>query len=317
MDELSNIRIFHRVVAAGSFSQAARQLGLLPSSISRRIGTLEERLNVKLLNRTTRSMALTEAGEVYYAHIDRILEDLQQADKIVSDFQSMPQGTLCIETRGGLGTLLLAPLIPEFLLEHPGLKIKLHLTDYTNDTLGEGVDVAIRFGLGRSSSLTCRKLTSTRRVIFASPAYLAEHGAPRTPEDLTRHNCLGFSNGAGRVTVWRFLTRDGMYVHTIRGNFEANDISALLTVVTRGLGISVLHEWMVQDRLDDGRLVRLMPDTTVTTLDDFETPIYMIYASGQRQPAKIRAFGNFLAKRLRHFNPDSGAGKVASPAPLA
>jgi DNA-binding transcriptional LysR family regulator len=302
MDELTALRVFTRVVVSGSFSAAARELALRPSSVSRQIAALEHRLGVLLLQRNTRAMSLTEAGRLYFSHCQRVLKELQVANQIVTGLQEAAQGQLVVETRAGLGARLLAPVLPDFLAQHPRVKLHLRLTDQTIDTITQGVDVAIRFGLGRHSSLICRKIMSTRRVMFASPSYLHTHGEPQSPVDLSRHNCLAFPTSNDGETTWRFCGPSGHMVWSVRGNLVANDVSTLIAAAIAGLGISVMHEWMVWEELQSGQLVRIMPSFDVSTLDEFDTPIYAIYPPG-RQPAKVKSFIDFLSYRL-------GAGRV-------
>lgn len=302
MHELNGLRVFTKVVEAGSFSAAARELGLRASSISRQIAALEVRLGVGLLQRTTRSMQLTEAGRIYFAQCHRLLEQLRQADRMVMDLQHAAHGQLVVETRAGLAARLLAPALPEFLARHPGLRLNLRLIDHTNDKLGEGVDAAIRFGLGRNSTLMCRKITRTRRVVFASPAYLAQHGEPRNPAELAHHNCLAFPATSDGSAHWRFSWEQGVTIWSVRGNLVANDVSTLIAAAVAGLGICVLHEWMIWEELRSGRLTRILPECEVSTLEEFDTPIYIVYPPGSL-PAKTRAFIDFLSTRF-----DQGRG---------
>ena len=297
MDELGHIRIFNQVVASGSFSEAARRLGLPPSSVSRHIAALEEHLGVRLVSRTTRAMNVTEAGRLYHTQCQQVLAELQRANQMVAEFHASPRGTLHVETRAGIGTRLVVPLLPEFLARNPGLKVSLHLTDQTTETLSPGVDMGLRFGLGRDSSLVCRKIATTRRVMFASLDYLARAGDPAHPSELRQHTCLAFPTGPGGTT-WRFQGKDGRHAHEVSGNFEANDVGALVAAAVRGLGISVLHEWMIWDELQTGRLVRILPAWEVTTLEEFDTPIFVVYPADRRPPPKVRALITFLTDRF-------------------
>jgi DNA-binding transcriptional LysR family regulator len=304
MDELTALRVFTRVVECGSFSAAARELALRPSSVSRQIAALETRLSVVLIQRSTRTMSLTEAGRLYFSHCQRLLKELHHANRIVKGLQESAQGQLVIETRAGLGARLLAPVLPDFLAQHPRVKLHLRLTDQTNDTLPHGVDVAIRFGLGRHSSLICRKIMPTRRVMFASPSYLRSHGEPQSPAELFRHNCLAFPTTLDGETTWRFCGPSGRSVWPVQGNLVANDVSTLIAAAVAGLGISVMHEWMVWKELESGQLTRIMTGFEVSTLDEFDTPIYVVYPPG-RQPAKVKCFIDFLSERL-----GAGRGEV-------
>lgn len=297
MNALADLRIFTNVVRTGSFSAAARQLGLPPSSVSRRIGALEQRLGVPLFIRTTRQVSLTEAGRVYSNSIQRVLSDLDEADLVVSKFHEKAQGTLCIESRVSLGSRLIAPLLPKFLREYPGVKVDLRLTSQQIETLSQGVDLAIRFGLGRASSLITRKVASARQGIYASPQYIAEFGAPKSPDELAKHNCLGFVVN-GEAAVWRF--RGENYEREIRvgGNYRSNDVGALHAATLAGLGVSVYHQWVVTDDVRGGRLQRVLADYEVTTMPTFDTHIYVMYPPNMQTLPKVRVFTDFLVRAL-------------------
>jgi DNA-binding transcriptional LysR family regulator len=297
MNALADLRIFTKVVRTGSFSAAARQLGLPPSSVSRRIGALEQRLGVPLFVRTTRQVSLTEAGRVYSNSIQRVLTELDDADLMVSQFHDKPQGTLCVESRVSLGSKLIAPLLPRFLREYPGLKVDLRLTSQQIETLSQGVDLGIRFGLGRASSLITRKVATTQQGIYASPKYLTDHGVPDTPDDLSKHNCLGFVVN-GEAAVWRM--KQEAYAREIRvsGNYRSNDVGALHAATLDGLGVSVFHQWVVTDDVRNGRLKRILADYEVTTMPTFDTHIYVMYPPNMQNLPKVRVFTDFLVRNL-------------------
>jgi DNA-binding transcriptional LysR family regulator len=297
MNALADLRIFTKVVRTGSFSAAARQLGLPPSSVSRRIGALEQRLGVPLFVRTTRQVSLTEAGRVYSNSIQRVLTELDDADLLVSQFHDKPHGTLCVESRVSLGSKLIAPLLPRFLREYPGLKVDLRLTSQQIETLSQGVDLGIRFGLGRASSLITRKVASTQQGIYASPKYLVEHGEPGRPDDLAKHNCLGFVVN-GESAVWRM--KQDSYAREIRvsGNYRSNDVGALHAATLDGLGVSVFHQWVVTDDVRSGRLKRILAEFEVTTMPNFDTHIYVMYPPNMQNLPKVRVFTDFLVRNL-------------------
>lgn len=297
MNSLADLRIFTKVIRTGSFSAAARQLGLPPSSVSRRIGALEQRLGVPLFIRTTRQVSLTEAGRVYSGSINRVLSDLDAADQQVSQFHDKPRGTLCIESRVSLGSRLIAPLLSRFLREYPGLNVDLRLTSQQIDTLSQGVDLGIRFGLGRNSSLITRKVASARQGIYASPGYLKTHGEPNLPDDLVDHNCLAFVVN-GEATVWRFRRGKETREMTIQGNYSSNDVGALHAVTLDGLGVSVYHEWVVTEDVRTGRLCRVLPDWQIATMPTFDTHIYVMYPPNMQNLPKVRVFTDFLVRHL-------------------
>jgi DNA-binding transcriptional LysR family regulator len=297
MNALADLRIFTKVVRTGSFSAAARQLGLPPSSVSRRIGALEQRLGVPLFVRTTRQVSLTEAGRVYNNSIQRVLTDLDDADLLVTQFHDKPQGTLCIESRVSLGSRLIAPLLPRFLREYPGIKVDLRLLSQQIETLSQGVDLGIRFGLGRASSLITRKVAASGQGIYASPKYLAENGEPSTPDELADHNCLGFVVN-GEAAVWRFKENNNVREFRVAGNYRSNDVNALHAATIDALGISVYHEWVVTDDIRSGRLKRILTDYEVTTMPTFDTNVYVMYPPNMQNLPKVRVFTDFLVRTL-------------------
>ena len=294
---LPDVRLFIQTVEAGSFSEAARRLGLPPSSVSRRIGALETQLGVQLFYRSTRRMGLTEAGHLYYERTRHILAELDTASRAIADLQTLPGGMLRVHARVALGARLIAPALPDFIARYPGVAIDLQLSDSPEAGLDHGADVAIRFGLGRDSGLIARKITPTRRVMFASPGYLDAFGEPRTADDLKDHNCLGYALHDGPV-VWRIKGRDGTREVRASGNFRTNDVGALCAAARGGLGVSVLHEWMIAEDLKARKLRCIMSDHEVTTLESFYTPIYAIYPEWRREVPKLRAFVDFLVRRF-------------------
>ena len=298
MNSLADLQIFMAVVNADNFSGAARTLGLPPSSVSRRIAAVEANLGVKLFKRTTRDVVLTDAGRAYSLSVARILQQLQEADLAVSRLSQLPEGCLRIESRPGLAAWLLAPLLPRFLAMYPAIQVDLRLTNDTLETISPGTDIGIRYGLARPSSLMTRKLVTTRQAIYAAPAYLARHGVPSTPEDLHRHNCLVFANGDTPVS-WRFRKGDYDEALDLRGNLLSNDVNTLATAVANGLGIAVNHEWVAEAGERDGRVVRILRDYEVTTMDSFDMQVCALYAPAMRQVQKVRVFLDFMQGALR------------------
>src|ERR687891_1986705 len=189
-DTLQEITVFSRIVGAGSLSAAARDLGMSPALVSRRLASLEGRLGVRLVNRTTRSLHLTDEGAAYYETCTRILAEIEEADAAASAGRAEPRGVLRVALPASFGNQHVAPLVPRFVERYPDVQIALSLSDRTVNVVEEGFDLAIRIADLADSSLAARKLAPNRRVVCASPAYLARHGTPRTPEDLAKHNCL-------------------------------------------------------------------------------------------------------------------------------
>ena len=244
MDNVKAMRLFLTVVQTGSLSGAGRQSGFSPASVSRQITALEDDLGVRLLNRTSRRLSLTEAGQVYLEHAERLLHDIDELRDAVSQMAVKPRGTLRIQSRISLGTQHVAPLIPTFLALYPDLKIDLWLTDNDLDLTEHGIDLAIRTGNLSDSTLIGRRLASSPRVICASPEYWAEHGKPATPEALMDHNCLTYRFEFGTAAaLWQFRIDKGQSINIqVAGNFQTNNGEALRVATLSGLGVAVFVE---------------------------------------------------------------------------
>ncbi|MCV0396023.1 MAG: LysR family transcriptional regulator [Rhizobiaceae bacterium] len=289
MDQLQAIRIFRHAVERGSFAEAARRTGLSPAAISKNIRELEAHLRVRLINRTTRRMSLTEAGERYFEQIVRVLDDLSEADRSLGPLQRRPSGLLRVTAPMVFTLTRLSTAIVGFLDRHPDLTLDLKLEDRRVDLIKEGIDVAIR-GSDRleDSSLIARKLMTLRHVICASPGYFARAGRPREPEDLRSHNCVQFTL-SGHVQEWSF-TREGRTVQVaISGRYKVTNSLAVRDALLAGFGLSLIPRIYVENDIAEGRLT--------TALDDWapvETPIHVVYPSRQYVLPKVRAFVDFL-----------------------
>ena len=295
MDNVKAMRLFLTVVQKGSLSGAGRQSGLSPASVSRQITALEDDLGVRLLNRTSRRLSLTEAGQVYLEHAERLLQDIDELRDAVSQMAVKPRGTLRIQSRISLGTQHVAPLIPTFLALYPDLKIDLWLTDNDLDLTEHGIDLAIRTGNLSDSTLIGRRLASSPRVICASPEYWAEHGKPATPEALMDHNCLTYRFEFGTAAaLWQFRIDTGQSINIqVAGNFQTNNGEALRVATLSGLGVAMLPAWSVKDHLKAGSLERVLSDYE-TTVSDLDFGIYAVYLSRRNLSAKTRLFVDHL-----------------------
>ena len=295
MDNVKAMRLFLTVVQTGSLSGAGRQSGLSPASVSRQVTALEDDLGVRLLNRTSRRLSLTEAGQVYLEHAERLLQDIDELRDAVSQMAVKPRGTLRIQSRISLGTQHVAPLIPTFLALYPDLKIDLWLTDNDLDLTEHGIDLAIRTGDLSDSTLIGRRLASSPRVICASPQYWAEHGKPTTPEALMDHNCLTYRFEFGTAAaLWQFRTDTGQSVNVqVAGNFQTNNGEALRVATLSGLGVAMLPAWSVKDHLKAGSLERVLSDYE-TTVSNLDFGIYAVYLSRRNLSAKTRLFVDHL-----------------------
>ncbi len=293
MDIATQMIMFAAVVENGGFSAAARDLGLTPSAVSRQIGQLEDRLGTRLLNRSTRRISLTEVGRAFYARCADVSQGVQEAEALVLNMVDHPQGTLKVAATVAFAKAQLLPLLPAFLARNPDLKISLDATDRVIDLVEEQVDVAIRFSEQiDDSSVVSRKLATNRRVYVAAPSYVAEHGLPRTPDDVANHNCLRISTVEAWNT-WTFENGADLRRLPIKGNFEANSADAIYYAVLAGVGIARLSTYLVNDALAQGRLVRVLPDYADETSD-----ILAIYSNKRNLSPNVRAFIDYFAEKF-------------------
>ena len=294
-DSIQEMAVFARVVGAGSLSAAARELGLSPALVSRRLAALESRLGVRLINRTTRSLHLTDDGATYYEACARVLADIEEADATVSAGRVEPRGALRVALPASFGLQHIAPLVPRFAERYPQVQLALSLSDRTVNLIEEGFDLAVRIAHLEDSSLTARKLAPNRRVVCASPAYLARHGTPRTPDELQRHNCLTTTDFAMN---WDYKGPDGKPGSVrVTGRYACDSWEVLREWARAGLGVALKSTWDVHRLLAEGELVEVCPGYTFHS----DVAIYAVYPSRRFLPAKTRVFIEFLAES---FGPD-------------
>jgi DNA-binding transcriptional LysR family regulator len=295
LDRFTGMTIFVKVVDAGSFAAAARHFGMSAAMVSKHVQTLEEHLGARLLNRTTRRLSATEVGQHFYERCMRILSELEEAERAAGDLQTTPRGLLRVTAPVSFGTRQLAPAIADYLTSHPHVSIDLSLDDQYVDLLAGRFDLAIRLGTLVDSSLIARKLSSLAMVVCASPGYLEKYGSPREPRDLAFHNCLAYTEASSQ-SVWTFVDQNGeKNVIRISGRFLANSAAALLALVLRDAGIMLAPDYLVEDELKAGRLIRLLPDHSTP-----ETPVHTVYPHNRYLSAKTRTFIDFLAARFGH-----------------
>lgn len=293
VDRAREMEVFAAVAQSGSFSAAGRMLDLTPSAVSRTIDRIEARLGVRLMLRTTRVLTLTAEGQTYLAAARRILADLDDAERVISD-QGAPRGRVRVSASLAHGRQRVVPLLGEFARLYPHILIDFNLTDVVVDVAAGQADVAIRFGPLADSPLTARRLGETGRTIVASPEYLARRGAPQVPEDLHDHDCLNFNFRRAEL-VWPFR-RDGRdYALTVRGPIEANNGETLTQLALAGVGVTRVGNFSVADAIETGRLVPLLE---AFNPGDRE-PIHAVFVGGANMPARVRVFVDFLAERLR------------------
>jgi DNA-binding transcriptional LysR family regulator len=293
MDRFVGMAVFVRVVEEGSFAAAARHFGLSPAMASKHVQALEQRLGARLLNRTTRRVSPTEIGRDYCERARRILADLDEADRAAEDQQAAPRGQLRVSASYTFGVGHVAPAIADYLAAYADVSVDLVLNDRHIDLIEDGFDVAVRIGQLPDSSLIARRLAPVRLVLCASPAYVARHGAPRRPQDLTAHNCLVYTYAASR-DEWRFTGPDGRPEDVrVSGRFLANNGDALRVLAVKGEGIILEPAFSVVDDLRAGRLVRLLPDHEVR-----QAAIHAVYPHSRLLSAKVKTFVDFLAARF-------------------
>jgi DNA-binding transcriptional LysR family regulator len=290
MGKFTQMTTFVEVVARGSLSAAARAEGIAPAMIGRRLDALEARLGVKLLQRTTRKLVLTDEGVAFLEDCQRILGELDDAEAAVSERSARATGHLMVSAPAGFGRQHVAPLLPSFLAEHRDVTVNLNLNDRVVDVLGEGVDVAIRIASLSDSSLVAVKLADNRRVVVASPLYLKRHGRPQQPADLARHNCLAISS-EGSQRGWTFLDNGAPTTIKVGGNMVCNDGAVLHAWALAGKGLAWRSIWEVGEQIASGALT--------TVLDEFAAPgndIHAVFAQRRHLPLRIRAFVDFLRR---------------------
>jgi DNA-binding transcriptional LysR family regulator len=297
MDGLQRLRIFVNVIQKGNMSSAGRHLGLSPASVSRHVSALEQALGCRLINRTSRKVALTEAGELYYARIEQILQQISEANHSVAQLQSRPSGILRVHSRTLVGHLHIVPILPAFLSRYPEIHVDLLLSNRVVGLTEENIDVDIRIGKLVDSSLAARKLGSARRVLCATPEYLRLRPPLKCPSDLAHHNCLTYRINVGRA-VWRFLDRERKLEEVqVTGSFQTDNGLALHAATLAGVGIALMPDWSVRGELAGGQLVRLLPEYDVSHIE-FDNGVYAVFQKSPLISAKVRAFVDFLAVAL-------------------
>lgn len=284
MSELKQLETFVSVVNLGSLSAVARKEEVVPAVIGRRLNSLEHRLGVRLLIRTTRSIALTQEGNAFYENCQRILQDLREAESLVASNSARASGHLHLLAPATYGRLFVAPHIAGFLGQHPDVRITLDLSDRIVDLARERIDCAIRISDMEDSSLVAVRLAEIRRVVVASPSYLARRGAPAVPADLERHECLSLM-GDSQIRGWIFKVDGQQIKHKVRGTMECNDGTVLRQWALQGLGLAWRPFWEVKDDLAEGRLVRVLDQ--YSSNDD---PVYAVVSQRKYLPNRVRLF---------------------------
>jgi DNA-binding transcriptional LysR family regulator len=291
MDAISDLDFFVQLVKQGSLVALARELGVTPPAISSRLSQLEKRLGVRLLNRTTRRLSVTHEGELYLATGSRLLADLQELERSISSSRAMPKGLLRVNATFGFGRRHMAPAIIEFARRYPEVEVQLELTDRAVNLADKAFDVGIWFGTVPDSRMVARKIAGNRRLLCASPAYLAKAGAPATPHDLQAHQCIVLRESDAAYGTWHLTRGSKRETVKVRGALSTNDGETALLWTLAGFGILMRSEWDVHAHLQAGRLVPILQDWALPVAD-----VFAVYPERMNLSAKVSAFIDFLSE---------------------
>ncbi len=292
--DLNDIVVFTKVVETKSFTGAAEQLGLPKSTVSRKLAQLEERLGVRLVQRTTRKLALTDIGEAYYERCARIVADVASAEQLVTDMQSTPRGRIRVTAPIDFSTKYMGAIVSDFLAGFPDISIELDATDRLVDLIEEGFDVAVRFGPLPESTLIARRLCAISAVLVATPDYLARHGTPANTEELDEHERVLFTPSRSTQSWTLFGVDDTTtYEFGRPARFASNNLDAVYAAALAGTGIALLSDFMVGCDLRGGKLVQVLPEWKARSAD-----IFAVYPARQMLPPRLSLFLDFLGKAM-------------------
>ncbi|MET0964678.1 MAG: LysR family transcriptional regulator [Noviherbaspirillum sp.] len=295
-DITSHLEFFVLLARHGSMSAAARDLDITPPAATKRLAQLEERLGVRLVNRTTRSISLTSEGEIYLHYATRILAEIREMEDVVSSSRSVSKGLLRVNASLGFGRTTIAPLVSRFVKQHPHVEVQLDLTDRPIDLVESGVDLAIRFGALPDKRLNARCILSNRRLLCASPRYLERHGTPADLADLAAHRCIIHRQNDDAYGIWRLMHNGQNEVVKVQGMLSSNDGDIVLNWALDGHGILLRSEWDLAKYLESGRLRIVLPEFVQPSAD-----LFVYYASKRNQSVRARAFIDFLVERFSKF----------------
>lgn len=304
MEELARIHTFIKVVEAGSFSAAARD-NLSISSIARQIKSLEDEVGIRLLNRNTRNLSLSEPGRLFYERACKLAADFSNAKSEASSFQQSVKGHLKVSLRVSAGTTIIVPALPAFLEKYPDLTLDISLTDERLDLVANSIDVAVWMGQLPSSDIVARRLSPSQRILCGSPGYFEQHGRPEHPSDLKKHSCLLFS-APTYSNRWQFQHDGRMEEVEVAGRLRTGNVLVLLSAALSGIGVIMVHEWMVRRRMAQGQLERVLDRYSVSPISS-DAELHVVYASSRGMPLKVRVFVDFL---VALFNEASSAGQT-------
>lgn len=293
LPDFEGLALFAKVAEERSFAGAARAMNVSVATVSRAVTRLEERLGGRLLNRTSRKLALTDFGHTVAERAARVLVEADEAENAARELSSRPRGTVNLAIPMSFGLREVGPLMPEFFRLYPEIRVNLHLSDATVDLIGDGFDAALRIAALPDSSLVARRLRPIDRFVVASPSYIARYGRPQHPSELNAHHCLGYAYRA-RTRSWLFRNDAGHELSvTPSGPMTVTNIDALLPTVLEGVGIAELPSFVADALIADGRVQRLLPEWHLPS-----GALYFVTPSAKVRPAKVEVLGDFLAARL-------------------
>ncbi len=295
MNAVDDLRFFVTLAQAGTLSAAAQALGVSTAAVSRRLAALESRLGIRLLNRTTRRASLTQEGELYLEDGQRLLHELAELETRVAGGRAQPQGLLRVNATFGFGRQHLAPAVARFVAQHPGVSVQLHLSDRAASLADDEFDVVIRFGEVPEARITSRRLVPNRRLLVATPAYLRQHGEPRSPGELRQHPCIVIREAEDAWGQWTLHAADQTSTVKVKGPLSTNDGEVALSWALDGMGILMRSQWHVAPYLRSGRLRQVLPEWGLPAAD-----IHAVYPARKHLSAKVQAF---VAHLHTHFAP--------------
>jgi LysR family transcriptional activator of dmlA len=290
-DTSSEMAFFVLLAKKASLSATAREMNITPPAVTKRLAQMEQRLGVRLVNRTTRKVSLTSEGELYLAHATNILAEIREMEDLVASSRAAPKGLLRVNATLGFGRTTIAPLISQFAQRYPDVEVQLQLTDRPINLVEEAFDLGIRFGELPDTRLSARKIMSNRRLLCASPAYLKKSGHPGTPGDVARHRCIIHRQNDDAHGVWRLVKGRKTESVKVSGTLSSNDGDVVLGWALDGHGILMRSEWDLAKYLESGRLQVVLPDYKLAPAD-----LFVFYPTRRNMPAKVRAFIDFLAE---------------------
>lgn len=296
MDHLFSMKVFCQIVDSGSMAQAARVLGLAPATVTGALAGLESRLSARLLDRTTRRIAVTEAGRLWYKHSKRIIEQSQEAEDAVRSLASDPRGDLRLTLPLGVALTFVYPHLHEFTERFPKIGLDLQVNDRPVDLVANGFDLALRAGYPVDSDFSARRLITYRRLTCASPDYLAIHGSPRHPSELEQHQCLVYRHEP-QPSHWQYRVDGETLAIPVKSAFSSNESHALIAWAKAGMGITRQPEWLVERELRGGDLIRVLEE--YDGIDASRQPgIYAIFPKARNHPKKVEAFVTFFSQKI-------------------